>query len=987
MAPPGPENPEHAYPNESAFGFGESKSAPLLHVCFGLYEVNLQKLELRKRGLKLKLPRQSFQILAMLLERPGHVVSREDLRRALWPSDVFVNFEGSLNSAVQRLRSALQDTSQRPRYIETLPTVGYRFIANIESVTPLSTEAADDAPTAVSADLSVDTPSDELPTLIPPADRKPRPWAAAALLFLIIAVVTLYVGYRHSSRVHRQGSVSQSQPSPVIPHSLTRRSVAIIGFANVSGDARNLWLSTAFAEMLATELAAGDELRMVAGEHVARAKLELPVPSEDSYTTDTLTKIHKDLGCDYVVTGSYVVIGQEENGRLRLDARVQDALTGETVANVAVAGTRKDLFDLTSRAGKELRAKLGAGALSAAESAEVRAALPSSPEAAKLYSEGLAKLRVYDDVEASHLFEKVIDLQPEWSPAYSALASAWSALGYDAKAAIPARKAMELSRDQPERIRLETEARYYKINADWTREIEVYSRLQHLYPDDLDYWINIASAQMAMGKSGEAATTIAALQESRASGLDDPRIELTEAGIAGDLADYRRSRTLAENAARKSEMAGERLLLARAKMMVGYAANNLGDFKGAKEAFTVAQRMCADSGDAVGAALAKMNIGISLEEEGDFTGAKFDYEQALDVFRKKGDQASMAAALTNLSLVYMSEGDLPKAERFIRETMVISSRLNRMGKLDLEKVNLADLLLQQGKFPAAKNILGSLLEHLRSAGEKSLLGHALEILGSIAEAQGDLPTALRMDQEAAGVFKDTSDNPAYADAKRSLGKAFLRAADFEGARRSLSEALSVDRAIGAEASADLDQVELSELSLAQGLPADIAALRSAAGDLRARKIRDGEIVAQIVLARELIRQGKTSEAATALTEAAALAARSYDPTVHFDVALASAHLRIAQHHSSEARRMVRLAQQGAVAIGCVRCEFEGRLELGEIEMQAGNAERGCTQLQQLANEATKLGFSLIAQRVPAACASSPASANLSGRDSRPPPSQ
>src|ERR1700690_259647 len=151
--------------NKSSSGADDSKSPPPL--CFGLFEVDLHAHELRKGGLRLKVPHQSFQILAMLPERPGEVVSREDLRRKLWPSDVFVNFEASLNSAVQRLRSALQDTSLEPRYIETLPRVGYRFIASVESLIPVSEipvseEAPPAAETFDSAEpRSVDTGSDQ----------------------------------------------------------------------------------------------------------------------------------------------------------------------------------------------------------------------------------------------------------------------------------------------------------------------------------------------------------------------------------------------------------------------------------------------------------------------------------------------------------------------------------------------------------------------------------------------------------------------------------------------------------------------------------------------------------------------------------------------------------------------------------------------------------------------------------------------------------
>jgi len=98
-------------------------------ICFGPFEVDLQTEELRKDGLKIKVYRQSFQILALLLERPGEMVSREELRQRLWPADTFVDFEHGLNAAVKRLRQALGDSADVPRFIETLHRRGYRFVA------------------------------------------------------------------------------------------------------------------------------------------------------------------------------------------------------------------------------------------------------------------------------------------------------------------------------------------------------------------------------------------------------------------------------------------------------------------------------------------------------------------------------------------------------------------------------------------------------------------------------------------------------------------------------------------------------------------------------------------------------------------------------------------------------------------------------------------------------------------------------------------
>jgi hypothetical protein len=136
-------------------------------------------------------------------------------------------------------------------------------------------------------------------------------------------------------------------------------------------------------------------------------------------------------------------------------------------------------------------------------------------------------------------------------------------------------------------------------------------------------------------------------------------------------------------------------------------------------------------------------------------------------------------------------------------------------------------------------------------------------------------------------------------------------------------------------------------------------------EFRLQKITDGEIEAEIVLAREIIQQGKTAEAAKMLEQTTVLSAKSYDPTVRFDVALADAHVRAAQHRFDDARRVMRPALEKAVAVGCLRCKLEARLELGEIEIGAGNAERGRAQLHELGDEARRKGFGLTAERATA----------------------
>ncbi len=113
---------------------------------FGVFEVDLQAGELRKSGLRIKLQEQPFQILALLLERPGRVVTREELRQRLWPADTFVDFDHSLNSAVKKLRQALGDDSDNPRFIETLPRRGYRLIVPVTGAVPASEHPVDEIP-------------------------------------------------------------------------------------------------------------------------------------------------------------------------------------------------------------------------------------------------------------------------------------------------------------------------------------------------------------------------------------------------------------------------------------------------------------------------------------------------------------------------------------------------------------------------------------------------------------------------------------------------------------------------------------------------------------------------------------------------------------------------------------------------------------------------------------------------------------------------
>src|SRR5262249_48263411 len=160
-----------------------------------------------------------------------------------------------------------------------------------------------------------------------------------------------------------------------------------------------------------------------------------------------------------------------------------------TIAVFSETGTEKDLLDLVSRAGVKLRKKLGVGEVTSSEAVLVRASLPSDVEAARLYSEGLAKLRVFDAIGAPDFLEEAVLTEPNHALSHSALSEAWSTLGYDAKAREEAKKAFDLSATLSREDRLGIEGRYRLTTHEWSKAIDVYRTLWDFFPDNVEYGI------------------------------------------------------------------------------------------------------------------------------------------------------------------------------------------------------------------------------------------------------------------------------------------------------------------------------------------------------------------------------------------------------------------------------------------------------------------------------------------------------------------
>lgn len=198
-------------------------------VRFGVFQVDLQAGELRKQGVRIKLREQPFQILSLLLERPGQLVSRDELQRKLWPADTFVDFDRGLNKAITYLREALGDSADNPRFIETLPKRGYRFLASVENSNPIETPAHPDTPPSQPVHLP---PAALPPTTDRPSIRNRLSWAIVGVL-AVVSVVTGALLWRDTrpadSRLMRfnvdlgtEAEIGITKPRPLISPDGTR---------------------------------------------------------------------------------------------------------------------------------------------------------------------------------------------------------------------------------------------------------------------------------------------------------------------------------------------------------------------------------------------------------------------------------------------------------------------------------------------------------------------------------------------------------------------------------------------------------------------------------------------------------------------------------------------------------------------------------------------------------------------------------------------
>ena len=375
-------------------------------VRFGTYEVSLQSGEVRKSGLRIQVQQQPMKLLEVLLEHPGEVITREELRSRVWPNESFGDFDQALNIAIGKLRSALGDSAENPRFIETLPKRGYRFIADVSvlDASPGPQRAESATVDLAGAQEKTTEPGHTVQEAGLAVAPKRRLWLARGVIVTsaLALSVSILSAWLFRARVPAPAGI---------------RSLAVLPLENLSGDASQNYFADGMTDELITDLAQIGALRVISRTSVMVYKgARKPLP-----------QIARELNVDAVVEGTVLRSGDQ----VRITAQLIEASTDKHLWSQSYEGELRDTLALQSRVASAIADQIRIN-LTPQEQATLKNVKVVIPEAYESYLKGryFWNKRTADGLKvALAYFNQAIEEDPKYAQAYSGLADTYALLG------------------------------------------------------------------------------------------------------------------------------------------------------------------------------------------------------------------------------------------------------------------------------------------------------------------------------------------------------------------------------------------------------------------------------------------------------------------------------------------------------------------------------------------------------------------------------
>ena len=831
---------------------------------------------------------------------------------------------------------------------------------------------------------------EELPS---PAPRR-RPFitgvAMVGLIFLLIGAGI------HYWRLLR----TETTPSPP-----ARPSVVVFGFQNFSSSKGSDWLSPALTEMFRAELSTSGAIRTISGMETFRAKIELDLRDIESLSHESLSRLNRNLGVDLVIVGSYVELG---GGDIRLDIHLQNAVEGETIATISGRGTEDKLFDLVSRVGTELREKLGLKTITPVEFLGLRASLPSNETALAFYAEGVEKSRLFEAVKARELLAQAVAEDPTFPLSHSALAEAWSALGYDEKAKQEAKRATDLARDLPREQSWLIEGRYREMNKEWDKAVDIYKILWAFHPDVIDNGLRLVEVQIASGNGANALETVQELRNLAVSSSvtrGDPRIELAEASARESLSEYPQQLAAAEQAAKLASANAAWLVVARARISEGMALWRIGEMDRAIGAFDKAKTIFAGVSDKHGVASALNAIANVTSDRGDLITSKKMYLNSAAIYREIGDKRGLSTALNDLGILLKNTGDTKGARKLYDESAELSREIDDRRGEGRALFNTAYLLWNEpgpGPMPLYLRALAEFKSLGYKSGQRVVLHEmtiwsedhgrleealtfcemamklsgetgsntertaALDNRGTVLFHLGRLEESKLCFREALGIYVTSNRQLEEAGARISIAEVLYSLGDLQAARTEYQTAARLFEQHGKKEELARSLLYLAALDLEDGKSALVeSSIRDALFMLKEQKSSAESMLLELALANFLLKRAKYREAQQATLRAKSINELVLKRDVGFDRGLEIS-LQLAREHAGMGDGARAVHELNALLMkardhGYRAAELEARLTIGRIELRSGQRDIARRQLVVLADDARSLKFGLLAR--------------------------
>jgi DNA-binding winged helix-turn-helix (wHTH) protein/tetratricopeptide (TPR) repeat protein/TolB-like protein len=929
---------------------------------FASFEFDLGTLELKKNGVRLRLEEKPARVLACLLKRTGGVVDRADLIRVLCPEESHGDFDHRLNKAINKLRFILGDDSSDPRFVQTLSRRGYRFVADVRIieastspvVVPLAADSIAEPVRPETAVVPVDPAFSGLNRIARmrglEAVRSKHWWGAGALsrratITTLAVAVCLLIGVG--------GNVWS-----IVTHGKARRSIAVQSFRNLTGNPTDAWFSTALADWLTTDLSAGDQLRAIPLENVARAERELGLTNSDQFSQEMLNGIRKNLGADLVVSGSFATVPAASGDSFRLDVRLQDARNGKTLRSLSLTGTRSEALHLASDAGLKLRSELRLEPLSPQALGLVRTALPSNPDAARLYAEGVEALQKLDAVEASALLTQATSIEPQHVPTHAALAAAWNALGYDGRARAEAEIALKQSKNLPPEQQLLMEGLFHETSKEWEAAANAYGTLFRLYPDSIEYGLSLANAQTNAGKGILALGTVQAMRHLQEPTNEDPRIDLTEAGAAASISDYQRQLHAAMQAEARARKLGAKLPVAYAELQAGAALRSFGNLPQALQLWRQARETFRVAGDRRGIANTLNDEGVLLWQKGDGPGAKAAFREAITTSRTTGDNASLAFALSRLGMVDIYTRDLGEARQLFHEALAICQQVENVEEQGYVLSLIGDEQMWRDQLAAAKKTYEDALTLSQAVNDRSRVAGRLMDIGIIDTVQGDLEGATDSLGKSLSIYRELGEKNRIALVQNRLAMVMLWQGKTSQAASTMESSLAIAREVGEE-NVVAEMYENQAYIQMEGSPDKAVSSALAAMERhKANGDRHGVAMDSAILAQALLLQGKIAESEASLNHAFLILGPNPAGELGIRMFVVRGQLHADEGQLKAARVDLTQATMRARNLGADSVGMEARLAMAELELKSGD-KNARHDVDSVLRDASKRGFESI----------------------------